>query len=162
MFHELVDIFRFDVTVETGTYAGDTTGYLASRLQHDVYTSEANCIFYSLARSRLAGFPNVHCYLDDSRHFLKTMLEPRLKASRSGRPVFFYLDAHWQEDLPLREEIEIVVGNVDKSVIMIDDFRVPNDDGYGWDNYGHKEALDLLTFIDLCLANEPSHRGSLA
>jgi hypothetical protein len=62
------------------------------------------------------------------------------------KDIFFYLDAHWGEDLPLREEIEIIFGNCPRAVVMVDDFKVPDDDGYRYDSYKNGESLtmDLL------------------
>ena len=55
------------------------------------------------------------------------------------RRVFFYLDAHWA--LPLREEVQIISDTWSDIVILIDDFQVPDDPGYGFDDYG--EGLRL-------------------
>lgn len=49
---------------------------------------------------------------------------------------FFYLDAHDSGDLPLREELEIIFENWSDAVVMIDDFMVPHDSGYGYGDYG--------------------------
>ena len=57
------------------------------------------------------------------------------------RTLFFYLDAHWNDDLPLAEEIEIVFSRCPLAAIMIDDFQVPLDPGYGYDDYGAGRAL---------------------
>jgi hypothetical protein len=59
---------------------------------------------------------------------------------------FFYLDAHWQEDLPLKQETDVIFSSWRNFVIMIDDFRVPADPGYGYDNYGLGKSLELRDF----------------
>jgi hypothetical protein len=56
---------------------------------------------------------------------------------------FIYLDAHWYNDLPLDEEIELIAGTWDRFVVMIDDFKVPGDEGYGYDDYGPGKVLSL-------------------
>ena len=60
--------------------------------------------------------------------------------------MFVYLDAHWNDDLPLVEELQIVSAGWPRAVIMIDDFQVPGDAGYGYDDWGPGRALteDLL------------------
>ena len=80
-----------------------------------------------------------------SRAFLTAVL-PTLP---TNRPVLYYLDAHWHDDLPLAEEIRCILGYSLYSVIMIDDFRVPWDAGYGFDYYGPDKSLDLglLSFL---------------
>jgi hypothetical protein len=58
-----------------------------------------------------------------------------------GLTVFFYLDAHWNDDLPLADEVDIVFQRCPKAIVMIDDFEVPSDAGYGYDDYGPGKAL---------------------
>jgi hypothetical protein len=60
--------------------------------------------------------------------------------------VFFYLDAHWEGDLPLQEEIEIIVKRFPEFLIMVDDFAVSGDSGYGFDDYGPGKMLALRDF----------------
>ena len=69
-------------------------------------------------------------------------------AAGKSESVFAYLDAHWEEDLPLAQELEIIASNWSHAVVMIDDFRVPGDEGYGYDDYGPGKALtaDYLPF----------------
>jgi hypothetical protein len=57
--------------------------------------------------------------------------------------VFFYLDAHWNADLPLNAELDLIGTHWQSYVIMIDDFQVPDDNGYGYDDYGPGKVLDL-------------------
>jgi len=62
----------------------------------------------------------------------------------AGHTLFFYLDAHghvFDDDLPLAEELDIVFRRCPLAVVMIDDFAVPNDAGYGYDDYGPGRAL---------------------
>ena len=60
--------------------------------------------------------------------------------------VFFYLDAHWGHEHPLREEVTMIMQHWRESIIMIDDFQVPDDDGYGCDvlDCGTKLSLECL------------------
>jgi hypothetical protein len=55
--------------------------------------------------------------------------------------LFIYLDAHWGNDLPLAEELEIVFGACEGAIVMVDEFEVPFDAGYGFDDYGPGKAL---------------------
>ena len=50
--------------------------------------------------------------------------------------IIFYLDAHWNADLPLVEEVDLIFGACPSAAVMIDDFEVPGDAGYGFDSYG--------------------------
>lgn len=141
IFIDLLRVCRFDVIAETGTYYGSTTRFLGMNSGGTpVYTSEIDKRIYEYARRGLRAFPNVHIFNLDSREFLSTM---DLSGKRCG---FFYLDAHWGEDLPLAGEIELITQKSSSFVIMIDDFQVSNDSGYGYDDYGVGKRLSLRDF----------------
>jgi hypothetical protein len=53
------------------------------------------------------------------------------------------LDAHWEDDLPLREEVEIITSSWERAVVIIDDFEVTGDAGYTFDDYGPGRRLCL-------------------
>jgi hypothetical protein len=59
----------------------------------------------------------------------------------AGNPLLFYLDAHCGEDLPLSEEVAKIFSSCPEAVVMIDDFQVPDDNRYGYDDYGVGKAL---------------------
>ena len=153
LYRALLEAFDFELMVETGTWTGDTTGYLAETSGVPVFSSEINYRFHSLARKRLVDFPSVSLHLSDSRRFLS---ELAANPDFARRRTFFYLDAHWYNDLPLREEIGIIADAWPEFVIMVDDFQVPGDDGYGYDDYGPGQALTIDyitgTMIDKGLA----------
>jgi predicted O-methyltransferase YrrM len=142
IFKQLLEEFPFEAILETGTHVGSTTGYMATTAQLPVYTCELNKRYYYLAKMRLHEVPNINMALLDSRAFLRTMARTAIV----HRFVFVYLDAHWYDDLPLQQEVELVCDNWNDFVIMIDDFAVPGDKGYGYDNYGRKKTLALKTF----------------
>jgi hypothetical protein len=106
-----------------------------------IYTIEANPRYYGFARARLWWKPNVKLRQGDSRAELRRLFEGPLECLRKA-PLFFYLDAHWNEDLPLAEEIDIIFGRSSSAVVMIDDFQVPGDPGYGYDDYGPGKSLN--------------------
>ena len=54
--------------------------------------------------------------------------------------------------LPLCEEVELIFNNYSNSVIVIDDFQVPDDPGYGFDDYSDN---DRITAGYLAKANVP-------
>lgn len=151
---EVVDecfrVFNPDVTVETGTYLGATTGFLARRYGVEVYSCEAVARHHYAAQRMLRQTQGVHLYHGDSRSFLK---EIAARPGFASRNVFFYLDAHWEEDLPLAEEIQIIASHWRNYLILIDDFRVPGDSGYGFGQYSPTKKLDLeyiAPVVDQC------------
>jgi hypothetical protein len=125
--------------VETGTYQGSTTAFFAT-FGLPVITAEINPKFAAFSRERLNAWKNVELYESDSVQVLKKLVQ-----ENDGRsvPTLFYLDAHWAEHLPLREEAELAVANFSKAVLMIDDFKIPDDPGYGFDDYGPGRRLDI-------------------
>jgi hypothetical protein len=94
---------------------------------------------------RLSDFANIHLELSESSNYLRKLADGMLP----HKNLFFYLDAHWYESLPLAEEIDIIAGNWKNFVLMIDDFKVPNDDGYIYDDYGRGNVLALETIEKL-------------
>jgi hypothetical protein len=138
IFIDLLSAFSFTHIVETGTFKGTTTEYLARESRLPVFTVEANPKVHQFAKLRFRRYPQIRLFLGDSRLFLRRL--PTLLPPSVCRP-FFYLDAHWQLDLPLLEELEMVLGKYPECVIMIDDFKVPGDSGYRFDDYGEGRAL---------------------
>jgi tetratricopeptide (TPR) repeat protein len=130
---------RIGRIVETGTFLGTTTEFFAG-FGIPVVTAEADAGYASRARRRLRGLRNVDLRARDSLQVLRAIVT---EAINRHMPTFFYLDAHWDDDLPLREEVEIIVANFPKALIVIDDFVVPHDGGYTFDDYGPGKRLCL-------------------
>ena len=140
IFRALIDAFDFGAIVETGTWLGSTTGYMAETSGIPVFSGELNHRFHAVARMRLADIPSITLSHADSRRFLADLAgQPEL----AKMSTFFYLDAHWYSDLPLEDEIEIIATHWPNMVIMVDDFQVPGDEGYGYDNFGPGKVLTL-------------------
>jgi hypothetical protein len=139
IFRDVVAAFKFEVILETGTWTGNTSAFMAETSGLPVYTCEANPRFHKVAQMRLANVNGVHFELADSRKFL----EQQAGTDLANKFTFFYLDAHWYDDLPLARELSIIAGSWRNFVAMIDDFRVPGDDGYGYDAYGPNRTLSL-------------------
>jgi hypothetical protein len=139
MFREIISALPFDVIVETGTYHGTTSVYLA-RTGLPVYTVESNPRFHAFSSLRFRREnPQIHLYEGDTLWFLRMLCgDSELKLARA----FFYLDAHWEEHLPLREELEIIFDQWRNAVVMVDDFEVPGMK-YGYDDYGPSKTLNL-------------------
>jgi hypothetical protein len=138
-FNELKQRCSFAAVVETGTYRGESTIFFASS-GGPVYTSEVNARYFGYARLRLWSRSNVHFCLGDSRQFLRRLIRDSTVPKDS---VFFYLDAHWHDDLPLREEVDLIFRHWTRPVVMVDDFQVPDDSGYHYDDYGQGKKLSL-------------------
>lgn len=140
LFGNIVTKIVFKAIVETGTFRGETSAYMSQVSGLPVFTVELHPRYYGYSKARNLLNRNVHIFHSDSRAALKVLAR---KSSLLNQKVFFYLDAHWNTDLPLVEEIEIIFKSWDKAVIMIDDFQVPFDNGYKFDNYGPGKILCL-------------------
>ena len=137
IFRELHRTYGFNTVIETGAYRGVTTAFLADETGGKVRTVEAEPWSYGYCRCRFLLHRRISAEFGDSRKFLEHV------GASSSEPSFFYLDAHWGDDLPLRDELEQILTRWDTPVIMIDDFKVPDDAHYGFDDYGKDRTLAL-------------------
>jgi predicted O-methyltransferase YrrM len=133
---DLARVIMFERVIETGTFRGTSTEFFAHVTGAPVSTVEASRRHYEFARRRFAGLPYIDVAHGDSRTFLR-----RQAAGSTDGDTLFYLDAHWEQDLPLREELEIIDASWPRAVVLVDDFEVPGDPGYAFDDYGHGKAL---------------------
>ena len=127
--------FAPDACIETGTFLGHTTRYLAG-WGVPVFTVERNPAWYRLAAPSLRRYSNVTLICGDSQEAI-----PLLADRESFARPFVYLDAHLPqrnpsdhlEDHPLSKEFAMIVSAWDEAIIVIDDFLVPGEPGYGYD-----------------------------
>jgi hypothetical protein len=143
VFFDLLSCFPIKGIVETGTCLGTTTALFAAT-SLPVYSVEINPRYFFYSKMRfLFNRDNVHLYKSDSRSFLRHLSKD---SSVAKEDVFFYLDAHWGEDFPLRDELEIILSKWRRPIVMVDDFQVPNSE-YLFDDYGPGKVLNL-SYID--------------
>jgi hypothetical protein len=138
MVAHLLRTLPFRAVVETGTYRGETTAFLRKVSGLPVFSVERNRYFFGIARRRFGDDPGVQVVLSDSRHALRSWAGDEQLAG----PTLFYLDAHWSEDVPLRDELSIIHQGWTDWVAIVDDFKVPDDPGYGYDQY-REVSLEL-------------------
>jgi hypothetical protein len=134
---ELARAIRFDGAVETGTCRGASTEFFAA-LFGRVWTVESDERFFAFSRRRFGADRDVSVELGESRAFLDRFVRG---SEIRDMTLFVYLDAHGGDDLPLAGELTTIADADLRSVVMIDDFQVPGDSGYGYDDYGHGKAL---------------------
>jgi hypothetical protein len=130
---------RVQQIVETGTYRGATSEWFA-QFGLPLVTIEIQERFEAFSSLRLSRFTNAEVRLGDSVAILHELACAR---SLNSAIIFFYLDAHWLNRLPLADELNLIVNDFRFFVVVIDDFAVPYDDGYGFDDYGPGKALTL-------------------
>lgn len=140
LFQEIINAAPLNAIVETGAFFGSTAEFISSQTNLPVYEIEINPYYYYYAYFRLKKMRKINFCLGDSRVILKNFQK---KDNFPKKGVLFYLDAHWLDHLPLWEEVEIISQSWSESIVMIDDFEVPDDAGYGFDVYGVNNSLTL-------------------
>lgn len=136
---EIIDRCGVERFVETGTKRGDTTAWFAAFGLPVISAEIVPHVAWS-AKYRFVWQRNVNIRLLDSVEMLKGLAaEPGAATPRT----LFYLDAHWHEVLPLGDEARLVRDRFPNSIIFIDDFQVPDDPGYRYDDYGPDQRLTL-------------------
>jgi hypothetical protein len=148
LFDQLLQELKIVTVVETGTFRGTTTDYMA-KAGLPVFSCELHPRYFYYSLLRLANIPNVRLERTDSRCFLRELFEEnRLPPG----PALFYLDAHWERDLPLWEEVDQIFSRHPSPAIMIDDFRVPTDSGFAYDDYGRGKCLSVTNLHEAVTA----------
>lgn len=140
LFDELSQRLRFSAIVETGANFGATTEYFAATCECPIYTCEIDPRRAAFVSFRLRACKHVIVTVGHSPDALRKTIVPKLV--KLDGIAFFYLDAHWHQHLPLGEELSVIFSSGLAAVIMIDDFNVPGDDGYGYDDYGDMKAIE--------------------
>ena len=133
---QIIDEIRPFAILETGTYHGTTTQFLASIADCKIYTIEFDQHTASLAVEmfvRTGSSDQIEVHLGDSAR-----VTPEIVSGLNifDKPILAYLDAHWGNELPLASELKALAKWRGPCVIVIDDFEVPKFPKYGFDVYG--------------------------
>ncbi len=127
----------FACAVETGTWKGHTTVALA-RLFPTVHTIEIDPERHEQTLPRFKAYPNIIAHAGHSPDVLVELVD------ELEYPLFAFLDAHWREQWPLRDELKILLSIRRPKLILIHDFQVPGRD-FGYDRYGeHACSFDYV------------------
>jgi hypothetical protein len=140
LFSALIKTIKPAAIMETGTHLGTTTEFMADS-GIPVYSVESNRRLYGFACARLWLKRHVTIRHGDSRQALRAFFAGPFRLREDGA-ILAYLDAHWNDDLPQADELEIIFQNCQAAVVMIDDFEVPGDQGYLYDNFGPGRVLN--------------------
>jgi hypothetical protein len=126
--------YNINVVIETGTYHGDTTRWLAENFEK-VYTVEYNEKYLEIAEKNISGYSNINSYLGTSTEYLGKFLDE----SREDNIIVF-LDAHWYAN-PVLQELDRIKESGLKPVLAIHDFKVPERPDLGYDLYPEQEIV---------------------
>ena len=135
--------YESDVFIETGTYHGDMVAAMLSETV-EIYSIELGDDLYKCATERFASNPKVHLFHGDSGQVLYSIL-PQF----SGR-LLFWLDAHYsggetargELSTPILKELDAILEFAPDSVILIDDARC-----FDYDGWGKQENYPTLGFL---------------
>jgi predicted O-methyltransferase YrrM len=159
LIRDLIDRLPVHGVVETGTFRGASTAAFASLIDGPVQSVEAFPRFFYFCRRRFIRTQNVQLFLGDSGDWLERLADDE---DILHHHVLFYLDAHSSaheeisalaDELPLARELRAISGAWRESLVVIDDFRVTDDEGYGYDEYP-SGALTTSYIAEVGLAND--------
>ncbi len=146
----VLNLYPFDLVIEAGTYRGTTTERIRTLTSAPIITIEISKRYFEYARKRLSGLPDIRVIHGDSPAEIRRVAAWPTHDRQAK--VFAYLDAHWGLSLPTRWEILELLSGWDTVCLVIDDFKVPSDPGYGYDDYGPGLVLDIALLSGLPLA----------
>jgi len=135
MFKFIGNKLKISSVMETGTYLGHTTEFLAKNFPgKPIFTCEIIESNYRRAKRNLINYKNVKVIKADSIKLLNT-----LDLSLFGERPLFFLDAHGEGDCPLEKEISFIGKNFKTAIMIIDDFKIDNP-LFQYDKYEGKEV----------------------
>lgn len=126
------------VYVETGANVGSTLAYVARSYPWlRCLSCEPDRLAFEQASANAGKYGNVSLFSGTSQQLIE-----HLSTHESGifsEPCFFWLDAHgYGFEWPLEEELEFITQRFKSGYILIDDFKVPGRDHFGYDVYEHQ------------------------
>ena len=168
---QIIEKKKVSSFIETGTYDGRTTSFIAEHFDKlQIYSCDIDEKIYNFAKKALSKYKNVKLFLESSEKFIEKLLKKDSENSIGSLPMFF-LDAHWYDYWPLKDEMKLIT-SLEKFIVLVDDFEVPGKPEFGNDNGGggtigvHRTTYDSRPCnIDLfseyipegCLIGYPSY-----
>ncbi|MGA1864745.1 MAG: hypothetical protein ACMUHX_06750 [bacterium] len=139
---ELVNIIIPDCNyfMETGTNVGSTLAYVGRNYDHvKCLSCEPDTEAFNNAIKNTSGLANISIYNESSLEFI---LRIKLEYTHLfNKNVLFWLDSHgYGFKWPIKEEISFITANFKSPYILIDDFKVPGLDCFGYDEYSGQEC----------------------
>jgi len=133
----LSEILKPEFAIESGAYLGTTTQYLSCLVTKKAFSIEINQTFAEIASRRLSSEienGEIEIICGDSGLLFSSILSG---INPQTERVIAYLDAHWLANIPLRYEIQSLLDWGGVFIALVDDFYIPDDNTYGFDQYEH-------------------------
>lgn len=119
---EVISTFKVSSFIETGTHMGHSTTFVTSMKKSlKIFSCEINKDFFNISKDALKSYRNISVYNENSPVFLRNLIQ----SNTIGSLPLFFLDAHWYEYWPLRDELNIITSSLDKAIIIVDDVKIP-------------------------------------
>lgn len=131
IFWRLHQMYGCTSFVETGTLYGYTSAFVQRVFKSPVFSCEINPTFQRINRANLFWLNQINLFRSDSVDFLKDVCHE----SKIGKNPMFYLDAHWYDYMPLPDELAAIADQCERGIILIDDFLVPQEPKFLYDEY---------------------------
>lgn len=147
---------KCEVFIETGTNLGSTLSYTAQTYPHiQCFSCEPDLRAFQNAQQNCLGLDNTNLFNETSQNFLKRLNNEYDHIFK--QTVLFWLDAHgYGFKWPLQEEISFATTYFNSAYILIDDFKVPGLDNFGYDKYDDQECS--LEFIQNALNRQKKYQ----
>jgi len=155
---EIIKLFNVNKFIETGIHHGETLGAAVdwfSELYEDfkrkdnsgryaIYEVDSVKEYCDAASEKYSKINNIVIAHDSSEKYLKRLIDEN--TFHEDDHCMFYLDAHWYDYWPLRDEMKEIL-RLKRAIILIDDFYVPGKP-FDYDSY-QGARLDLNYIRDL-------------
>ena len=123
----LIEHFKIELAIETGTFLGYTTAFLAKHVKHVITIEKSKMLVSLVQRFLLKDLTNIKFIHGSSAKILPKILKERME-SYTGY-VLFYLDAHSGKSNPILKELEAIATYCkNRCIVIIDDIAMPGSD----------------------------------
>ena len=132
----MIKFFKVTLFIETGTYLGATSVNMANLYPRlPIFTCEVNKKFHRIIKQDLKEYKNVRIENIISEIFFAKLFKNKGKLGELFNFPLIFLDAYWYDFWPFQSEIKIISSRLNKIIIIIDDFEVPNKPEYNYYTY---------------------------
>lgn len=140
-FLNLRNTFGITHVIETGTYHGHTTTWLAENFDH-VTTIESNPAYIDIALSNWTKDHSISLIEGSSAELLGDILD-----AYENEKLLIFLDAHWYKN-PVLDELTHIANSGHKPILVIHDFKVPDKPEFGYDEYPNEKIVYEWAWIE--------------